>query len=157
MLIKFEDFQNLGIKGFQSVTAAAASTAKRLQPIAIEAIDYSSKSFSNSYALADKLAKVRNPDEFVGLHSNFVKVALEDFFASSTKIGKLYSELAEELLKAFANGGLKAITEEPQKQIAPAAKEDAPKAQAAPPQIKDASSAQSASPPADAPKPQAAK
>ncbi len=146
MFIRFEDFQDIGLKRFESVTAATTSAVKRFQPIAAEAFHYSSKSLTNGSSLAEKLLKVSKPDEIVELQLKFLKVAMEDLFVSSTKIAKLYSELAEEAFKAFANGGITAITEETaQKRLARAADQDAPKEQVVSPPTKDAPLAQSTS------------
>ncbi len=93
MFIKFEDFQDFGVKRFESVTAAAG---KGLQAIATEAADYSKKTFDKNAAHAQKLLHVRKPDDFLELQSNFAKAAYEDFVARATKVSQLYSDLSKE-------------------------------------------------------------
>jgi len=84
---------------FEAVTAATALSTKGLQAIATEVTDYSKKSFDKSRAHFEKLVGVKDVNEAIQLHSDFVKSAYEDFVAEATKIGGLYSDLAKEAFK----------------------------------------------------------
>ncbi|CAN2536663.1 hypothetical+protein [Methylocapsa aurea] len=95
MFNNFDDITQFGATRFDAVTTATASTAKGLQAIAAESVEYSKRRVTNSYALSKNLLDVRKLDEFVELQSDFVKVAFQDFISQATKINGLYSELAK--------------------------------------------------------------
>ncbi len=100
--MKFEDFQNFGLRQFETVTAAAVSTNRRVQAIMAEATDYSKSAFEKNTAHAQKLLQIRKPDEFLELQSNFAKVAYEDLMGRATKISKLCSDLGREAFSDLA-------------------------------------------------------
>ncbi|MEK4031771.1 phasin family protein [Methylocystis sp. IM3] len=52
-----------------------------------------------SRALFEKLIAVKTIDEAVRIQSDFAKSAYEDFLAQATKIGEIYSKLAQEAFK----------------------------------------------------------
>ncbi len=99
MLIDFQEFRTLGLNQFDTLSAAAASTAKRLQAMADEATAFSKKRYEVTYALGGKLLSARGLHEIVEIQSDFAKSAYEDFVAEATKIGALYSELTKEAFR----------------------------------------------------------
>jgi hypothetical protein len=104
MFRNFDDINQFGIDRFEAITTATASTAKGLQTIVAETVDYSKKSFEKNRVLAGKLANVMKADEAIQLQSDFAKSAYQDFIAQATKIGNLYSDLAKEAFR-LTNGG----------------------------------------------------
>ena len=91
--------KGFGAAAFEPFTKATASSAKGFETIATETMDYSKKSFEKSRVLFEKLMAVKTIDEAVRLHSDFAKSAYEDFLAQATKIGEMYSKLAQEAFK----------------------------------------------------------
>jgi len=99
MYRKFDELNQFGFDRFEAITTATTSTAKGLQAIATETIDYSKNSFENGRVLVGKLFGVKKVDEAFQLQSEFVKAAYDDFHVQARKIGDLYSNLAKEALK----------------------------------------------------------
>ncbi len=109
MFISFDDMQHFGTTRLEAVRTTANSTSKGLQAIADEATDYSKKSFDSTRAFAEKLLEIRKPDEFIELHSQFTKAAYDEFVARTTKIGKLYTDLAKEAFEGLTKDGFKPV------------------------------------------------
>jgi hypothetical protein len=126
VFVKFEDILNFGMKRFETVTTATASTTKGLQAIAAEAADYSKKSFESTCAFAEKLRHASKPDEIVDMHSSFAKSAYDDFFNKASKIGQIYSNLAKEAFQELTREA--PVKTAPVSQPAAAAAAPAPKA-----------------------------
>jgi hypothetical protein len=95
----FQDTKAFGTAPFEAFSTVTGSSSKGLQAIMAETIDYSSKSFEKSRAHFEKLMGVKKIDEAIQLQSDFAKSAFEDFIAQATKIGELYSSLAQEAFK----------------------------------------------------------
>ena len=99
MSTNFNEMQRLCSNQFEAINTANASTAKALQTIATERMDYSKKSFEKARVLVEKLFGVKKFDEVIQLQSNFVISAFEDFVAETAKVGEMYSSLAKEAFK----------------------------------------------------------
>ncbi len=106
MFINFEEIRDFGMKRFDTMAAATTSTARGLQAIAEEATDYSTKSIDENRAFAEKLLRARKLDELVELQSKYAKATYNEFVARTTKLGKLYSDLAQDALKELTADAL---------------------------------------------------
>ncbi|WP_159732873.1 phasin family protein [Methylosinus sp. Ce-a6] len=104
MFNSVDDVSQFGASRFDAVTTAAASTAKGLQVIAAESVEYSKRRAADGYAFSKKLLDARKLDDIVELQSDFIKAAFQDFISQATKINGLYSELAKDAFgAAFSN------------------------------------------------------
>ncbi len=84
---------------FESFAAVTASSAKGLQAITAEIIDFSTKSLEKSRVLFEKLNNVKKIEEAMQLQSDFVKSVYEDYIAQATKIAAIYTSVAKETFK----------------------------------------------------------
>ena len=73
--------------------------SKGAQAIAVEAADYSKKSFEQGSATFEKLVGAKTLDKAIEIQTDYPEAAYESFVAQSTKMGELYSELAKEAFK----------------------------------------------------------
>lgn len=89
-----KDFADTGLKSFASVSKGA-------QAIAVEATDYSKKSFENGSVFFEKLFSAKSFENAVEIQTDYVKQSYESLVAEATKIGDLYAELAKETYKPF--------------------------------------------------------
>ncbi len=92
----FSDMKAFTTAPFAALAATTASSAKGLQAITAEMMDYSTKSFEKSRVLFEKLITVKKIGEAIQLQSDFTKSAYEDYIAQATKIGEIYARLAKE-------------------------------------------------------------
>ncbi len=97
----FEEFGKYGKEFADSGLKSFASLSKGTQAIAVEAADYTKKSFENGSLFMEKLLSAKSFDSAVEIQSDYVKQSYEAFVAEATKIGDLYAELAKEAYKPF--------------------------------------------------------
>ncbi len=97
----YEDFTKYGKEFADSGLKSFASLSKGTQAIAVEAADYTKKSFENGSLFMEKLLSAKSFDSAVEIQSDYVKQSYEAFVAEATKIGDLYAELAKEAYKPF--------------------------------------------------------
>jgi hypothetical protein len=74
---------------------------KSVQAIAVEMADYSKKAFEDGAVATEKLFGAKSLEKAVEVQSDYVKAAYEGFVSQSTKLGQLYSDLAQEAYKPF--------------------------------------------------------
>jgi hypothetical protein len=89
-----KDFADTGLKSF-------ASLSKGAQAIAVEAGEYTKKSFEAGGTTVEKLLSAKSLDKAIEIQSDYARQAYESFVAEATKIGDLYAELAKEAYKPF--------------------------------------------------------
>lgn len=89
-----KDFMDTGLKSF-------AAVSKGVQAIAVEATEYSKKSFETTSGMVEKLLAAKSFDKAVEIQTDFAKQAYEGFVAQATKMGELYADLAKDAYKPF--------------------------------------------------------
>ena len=101
MISGFEDYQKASQDGLNKTMESFGACSKGLQVIAVEAADYSKKSFEAGAAHVEALAGVKSLDKAIEAQSKFVKTAYESAVAEATKLGELYVDLAKDFTKPF--------------------------------------------------------
>ena len=89
-----KEFMDTGLKSL-------ASLSKGWQSIAVEATEYSKKSFESGSAAMEKLVSAKSLEKAIEIQTDFAKQAYEGFVAEATKIGELYAELYKDTYKPF--------------------------------------------------------
>jgi hypothetical protein len=82
-----------------SLAAAADAPATSFTAIVAEATDYSRKSFDNGSAFVKKFLGAKSLENAIQIQSEYAKTSYADFVLYVTKISKLYSKLAAEVLE----------------------------------------------------------
>jgi hypothetical protein len=99
----FEDMQKLGKDNAEATMKSLGAVSKSVQAIAVELADYSKKAFEDGAAAAEKLLGAKSLEKAVEVQSDYFKAAYEGFVSQSTKLGGLYTDLAQEAYKPFEN------------------------------------------------------
>ena len=97
----YEDFTKYGKDFADSGLKSLASFSKGAQAIAVEAADYTKKSFENGSVYVEKLLSAKSFDNAVEIQSDYVRESYEAFVAQASRIGDLYAELAKDAYKPF--------------------------------------------------------
>ena len=97
----FEDVQKAGQENVNRAMQSFGAMSKGLQAIAVEAADYSKRSFETGAAHVETLMQVRSLDRAVEVQSEYVRSAYEDAVGQATRLGELYVELARNVVKPY--------------------------------------------------------
>jgi hypothetical protein len=97
----YEDFSKYGKEFADTGLKSLASLTKGTQAIALEAAEFTQKSFEAGSAAVEKLLSAKSFDKAVEIQSDYVKQSYEAFVAEAGKIGDLYAELARDAYKPF--------------------------------------------------------
>lgn len=101
MINGFQDFQKFNGEGVELAMKSFSTWQKGLQAIAVEAADYSKKSFEDGSAVVEKMFSAKSLDKAFEAQSAFAKTAYEGYVAEMTKIGEMYADLAKDAYKPF--------------------------------------------------------
>lgn len=108
MIQSFEDAGKLGNEIADTGLKSFASVSKNIQAIAVEATEYSRRSFEQSSSAVEKLFQVKSPEGAAQVQMDFAKQAYEGFVGQATRMGELYADMAKEVYKPFEMLGTKA-------------------------------------------------
>ena len=97
----YEDFSKYGKEFADSGLKSFASLSKGAQALAVEAADYTKKSFEDGSAFFEKLVSAKSFDSAIEIQSDYLRQSYESFVAGATRIGDLYAELAKDAYKPF--------------------------------------------------------
>ena len=97
----YEDFSKFGKEFADTGLTSLASLSKGAQALAVEAGDYTKKSFENGSAFVEKLLSAKSFENAVEIQTDYVKQSYESFVAEATKFGELYADLARDAYKPF--------------------------------------------------------
>ncbi|HHZ08528.1 MAG TPA: phasin family protein [Rhizobiales bacterium] len=97
----FEDANKFGKEFLDANLKSLATLSKSVQAIAVEAGEYTKKSFESGSAALEKLFSAKSLDKAFEIQTDFAKQAYEGFVAEATKLGELYVETARDAYKPF--------------------------------------------------------
>lgn len=100
-MFNFSDTGFAGKDVMETMTKSYATMTKGFQAIAMEAAEYSKKSFEESVAHMQKLTGVRSIEAAVELQTSFLKASYEGYVSEATKIGGMYTDLAKDSYKPY--------------------------------------------------------
>jgi hypothetical protein len=95
----FDDAGKLGKEFVDTGLKSFASLSKGFQAIAVEATEYTKKSFEAGGAALEKLIAATSFEKAIEIQTDYAKQAYEGFVAQATKIGELYAEVAKDAYK----------------------------------------------------------
>ncbi|HLH94695.1 MAG TPA: phasin family protein [Xanthobacteraceae bacterium] len=101
MIKSFEDMQKFGKDGADATMKSWGALSKSVQAIAVEMADYSKKAFEEGAAATEKLFSAKSLEKAIEVQSDYFKTAYEGFVSETTKLGELYSDMAQEVYKPF--------------------------------------------------------
>jgi hypothetical protein len=103
MVQSFEDAGKAGKEFFDAGLKNFAALSKNVQALAVEATDYSRKSFEEGTAALEKLTGARSLEKVVEIQTDYARKAYEGFVAQATRVNELYAEIAKDAYKPFEN------------------------------------------------------
>jgi hypothetical protein len=103
MVQSFEDAGKAGKEFFDAGLKNFAALSKNDQAHAVEATDYSRKSFEEGTAALEKLTGARSLEKVVEIQTDYARKAYEGFVAQATRVSELYAEIAKDAYKPFEN------------------------------------------------------
>jgi hypothetical protein len=101
MTPNFDDASKFGKEFFDTGLKSVAALSKSAQAIAVEATDYTKKSFEAGSAAFEKLIGAKSLDKVIEIQTDYARTAYEGFVAEATKMGEMYAEVAKEAYKPF--------------------------------------------------------
>ncbi|MBB5754165.1 phasin family protein [Prosthecomicrobium pneumaticum] len=101
MAAGFDDMQKVGKDSMDNAMKSLSAFSKGMQAIAVEAADYSKKSFETGTAALEKLLAAKSIDKVVELQSDYVRSSYEGYVAEMTKMGEMFTELTKSAYKPY--------------------------------------------------------
>jgi hypothetical protein len=105
-----EEIQKFNKDQISAVTTSASTFVKGLTQLGDETAAFTKKHYEASSATAEKFFGAKSLDEKIKIQTDFAKTAYEGIVAQATKIGMLYSDLAKDTFKPFAEAFAKTPT-----------------------------------------------
>ncbi|OLP60033.1 phasin family protein [Xaviernesmea oryzae] len=100
-MFAFDEANKRSKETMEAVMRSYASMAKGFQAIAMEAADYSKRSFEEGVAHIERLQGVRSLETVVELQTHYVKSAYEGYIAEASKLGEMYADLARDTYRPY--------------------------------------------------------
>ena len=97
----FEDAGKFGKEFMDTGMKSLATFSKGWQSIAVEATEYTKKSFETGSTALERLVAAKSLEKAIEVQTDYAKTAYEAFVAQATKIGELYAEVAKDAYKPF--------------------------------------------------------
>jgi hypothetical protein len=101
MMQQFETMQKAGKENVDAMLKSFGVATKGMQAIAVEAADYSKKSYEQGTAVVEKMVGVKTIDKAFELQADYAKTAYEGAVAQATKMGELYTAMFKDAYKPF--------------------------------------------------------
>jgi hypothetical protein len=101
MLNGFDDVQKVGRESMNRTLESFGAASKGLQAIAVEAANYSKRSFEQGAAHVEALMGVKSLDRAVEAQVDYVRSAYVEVVGQATRMGELYVDLAREVVRPY--------------------------------------------------------
>lgn len=108
MMQSFEGFNAYGKEMMDTGLKSFASLSKGMQSIAVEATEYSKKSFEAGTAALEQLMAAKSLEKAFEIQTDYAKQAYEGFVAEMTRMGEMYADVAKDAYKPFETAIAKA-------------------------------------------------
>ena len=96
-----DDIQKAANESVVATTRSFQGATRVTQAIASQIADYSKRSFEQGTKTVENLLGARSLDKAVEVQNEYARAAYEDYVSHATKLGQLYTELAQETFKAY--------------------------------------------------------
>jgi hypothetical protein len=103
-----DDVQKIASESVDATTRSFQGATRVTQAIASQIADYSKRSFEQGTKTAENLLGARSLDKAVEVQNEYARAAYEDYVSHATKLGQLYTELAQETFRAYQDFAAKA-------------------------------------------------
>jgi hypothetical protein len=100
-MLKPNEMQKTANESVDAATRSLEGASGVTQEIARQIADYSKRSFEQGSKTLEKLLTAKSPDKALEVQTEYARSAYEDYVSHATKLGQLYSELAQETFKSY--------------------------------------------------------
>jgi hypothetical protein len=107
-MLKPTEMQNAATENVAAATRSFEGASRVTQEIASQIADYSKRSFEHYSKTLEKLLTAKSPDKAFEAQTEYARSAYEDYVSHATKLGELYTELAQETFKSYQDFAAKA-------------------------------------------------
>ncbi|HEY6629844.1 MAG TPA: phasin family protein [Rhizobiaceae bacterium] len=104
----FEGASRYGREFLDSGLASLTAVTRDAQAISSEASDYARQVFETGTATVEKLLAAKSVEQVIEIQTAYAKQAHDGFVAETTKIGRLYADMAKDAFKPFESLAAKA-------------------------------------------------
>ena len=108
-MVKLDDVQKTTNPNLDASARSFEGTARVTQEIAKQIVDYSKDSFEQGSKTLEKLLTAKSPDKAFEVQTEYAKAAYASYVSQATKLGQLYTELAQETFKSYQDLAAKAM------------------------------------------------
>jgi hypothetical protein len=84
-----------------ATTRSFEGATRVTQEIASQIADYSKRSLEQGTKTMEKLLTTKSPDKAFEVQTEYAKAAYESYVSHATKLGQLYTDLAQETFKSY--------------------------------------------------------
>jgi hypothetical protein len=107
-MLKPDEIQQTTNESVVAATRSLEGASRVTQEIASQIADYSKRSFEQGSETLEKLLTAKSPDKAFEVQTEYARSAYEDYMSHATKLGQLYTELAQETFKSYQDFAAKA-------------------------------------------------
>jgi hypothetical protein len=101
VITDFDGMQKAGQESVDMAMKSFGSLSQGLQAIAVEAADYSRKSFETGTAALEKVMASTSVEKAVEAQTDYLKSAYEGYFGQMSKLGTMMTEMTREASKPY--------------------------------------------------------
>ncbi len=95
------DIQGLGKENIDVALKSVDAMTKGMQAMAVEAVDYSKRSFDAGGAAFEKLAAAKSLDKAVAVQSEIVRAAYEDYVGEMARMSEIVTDMAKSAYQPY--------------------------------------------------------
>lgn len=95
------DMQGFGKENIDVALKSADAVTKGMQAMAVEAVDYSKRSFDASGAAFEKLFAAKSLDKAVAVQSEIVRSAYEDYVGQMARLSDIATDMAKNAYQPY--------------------------------------------------------
>jgi hypothetical protein len=95
------DIQDFGKENIDVALKSVDAVTKGMQAMAVEAVDYSKRSFDAGGAAVEKLLAVKSLDTAVAVQSEIVRSAYENYVGQMTRMGEIVTDMAKSAYQPY--------------------------------------------------------
>jgi hypothetical protein len=95
------DIQGFGKDNIDVALKSVDAVTKGMQAMAVEAVDYSKRSFDAGGVAVEKLLAVKSLDKAVAVQSEIVRSAYEDYVGQMTRMSEIVTDMAKSAYQPY--------------------------------------------------------
>jgi hypothetical protein len=99
--VKLDDMQKTANDSLEATPHSFEGATRVTREIASQMADYSKRSIEQGTKTIEKLLAAKSPDKAFEVQTEYARAAYEEYVSHATKLGQLYTELAQQSFKSY--------------------------------------------------------